>query len=505
MRVILFAIISCFFFSFCSDCVAQTQEFSIPEFVSLEDKWNSMIGKPLRIEGRYSAFSPTAMRFQKCNLKFSLPPNPVHPKGRSKNIEVNGTLKQEKNKLVFRVTRFRLLPNDEDYFLSKKKTLSNNDPVPWYTLGEKSLERGKFYEDRFLLKLGTDLLEEGIQIERQQHKPITPTFLSELAVKAAQLGLPERLQLSLIFESLHIQMLAALKSKKTDLSLLRKQIEKQLPGSSIPLTSLQGVIFDRFRKSPLSTFQNANDHARRQLSRLFYLQVLQEEYRRRLINDARNGDAVAEDYQKNAPDDPKTAQSFRQMALTYRLKNITSVRRNEVLEVAREYRSQNKPEMALTALKTWLDYRTSQLNKAGPSDYVATAIDYEQWFSDHNKSEEILLAGIERFPDDKELRSQLTKRDYIESKNQWVARSSLPKTMPNKIQQAMKTGRIVKGMSREQVANSLGAPKTVSRIASARQTVLIWNYPDAHLAVRFTQRPEKTGYVVAAVNSLPAR
>ncbi len=505
MRVILFVIISFFSFLFCSDCVAQTQEFSIPEFVSLEDDWDSMVGKPLRIEGRYSAFSPTAMRFQKCNLKFSLPPNPVHPKGRNKNIEVNGTLKQEKNKLVFRVTRFRLLPNDEDYFLSKKKMLPKGDPAPWYALGKKSLERGKFYEDRFLLKLGTELLEEGIHIEKQQHKPITPDFLSELAVKAAQLGLTERLQLALTFESLHLKMQTALKSEKTDLSLLRKQIEKQLPGSSIPLTSLQGVIFDRFRTSPLATYQNANDHARRQLSRLFYLQVVQEEYRRRLKNNAKNGDSLAEDYQKIAPDDPKTAQSFRQMALSYRLNNITSVRRNEVLEVARDYRSQNKPEMALTALKTWLDYRTSQLKKAGPSDYVATAIDYEQWFSDQDKANEILLTGIERFPEDKELRSQLARRDYIESKNQWVARSSLPQTMPNKIQQAMQTGRIVKGMSREQVANSLGAPKTVSRIASARQTVLIWNYPDAHLAVRFTQRPEKTGYVVVAVNSLPAR
>ncbi len=505
MRVLLLAAIAAVSLFYCSNVFAQTREFSIPEFVALEDEWESMIGEPLRIEGRYSAFSPTAMRFHKCNLKFSLPPNSVRPKGRGKNIEANGALKKEKNKLVFRVTRFRLLPNDEEYFLGKKKALPKNKPEPWYQLGKKSLSRGEFYNDQFLLDLGITLLEQGIRIEKQQQQPVTPAFLSKLALKAAKLGLSERVQLSLIFESLHLKMKTALKNEKAELTTIRKEIEKQLPGSLIPLTSLQGVVFDQFRKSPLSTFQNANDHARRQLSRLFYLQILREEYRRRLRKNERDGDALAEQYQKIAPDDPKTAHSFRQIALSFRLDNITSVRRNEVLELAKEYRAQNKPEMAQTALKTWLDYRAAQLNKAGPADYVATALDYEQWFSDHDKAIEILLEAIKRFPEDQELRSQLARRDYIEKDKQWVSRKSLPKTMPDKIQQAMQAGRIVKGMTREQVARSLGAPKTVSRFASARQTVLIWNYPDARLAVQFIRRPEKSSYLVVAVNTLPRR
>ncbi len=505
MRMILSGMFHLCFFSVCSVVAAQTQEFSIPEFVALEDKWNSMIDKPLRVEGRYSAFSPTAMRFHKCNLKFSLPANAVRPKGRSKNIEVNGALKKEKNKLIFRVSSFRLLQSDQDYYLHKKSLLPRNQAEPWYLLGEKSIKRGKFYDDQTLQQLGLSLLEEGILIEKKQQKTVSPAFLQELASKSARFGLPDRFSNSLLFESFHLNLTTALKTPETALTNLRKQIGKQLPGGTIPLTSLQGVIFDRFRKQPLATYQNANTHARRQLSRLFYLQVLQEEFRRRLKINGSNGDSIAKDYLKIAPDDPQTAESFRQMALQFRSNNITSARRNEVLEVARIYREQNKQEMALTALKTWLDHRASQLNKAGPSDYVATAIDYEQWFSDHKKTEEILLAGIKRFPDDKGLRAQLIKRDYIENKNQWVSRSSLPGTRPNKIQQAMLSGKIVKGMTREQVANSLGAPKSVSRIASARQTVLIWNYPDAHLAIRFTQRREKNGYVVVAVNSLSVR
>ncbi len=501
MRLILWAVCSVFFVLFGAVCVAQTREMSIPEFVTAEDEWDSMIGKPLRIEGRYSAFSPTAMRFQKCDLKFLLPPNPVPPKGRSRNIEVNGTLKKEKNRLVFQVTRFRLLSNDEDYFLNKKKTLPQNDPVPWYALGNKAMKRGRFYEDRFLLKFGTELLTKGLEIEKQ-HKPSDAEFLSRLAVKAAQMNLPERVQLSLRFESLQLKMKDALKSEKSDLTSLRKQIEKELPGSSIVLTSLQGTLFDRFRQSPVTTFQSATDHARRQLSRLFYLQVLREEYRRRLKNHEGEGDLLAGEYLKIAPDDPTTAQSFRQAALSYRLKNITSARRNEVLQLAQDFRSQNKPEMALTALRTWLDDHASRLEKAGPSDYVSTAIDYEQWFSDQRRAEEILLSGIQRFPEDKELRAQLKQRGFVEKDKQWISRKKIPRTMLNKIQEAVQAGRIIKGMTREQVASSLGAPKSVTRIASARQTVLIWNYPDADLAIQFSQRPEKPGYIVVAVKDL---
>lgn len=505
MRRILFAVAGLVFYCPGLVLAADTQAFSVPEFVANEKEWDRLIGKPLRIEGRYSSLSPSAMRFHKCDLTFFLPPDFVRPVGRSKTMEVNGTLKREKRELVFRIHSLRLLQADQDTLLRKKGLLPKNNPLPWYELGKKTVRRGKFYEDRLLQQLGTKVLLDGIQIEKKQQKNISPDFLLELAAKSATLGLKDRVRVMLIFESCQLQMTTALKIADYDLSKLRTLMEKQLPGSTIPLTSLEGVVFDQYRKDKHSTYEQATDHARRQISRLFYLEVLREEYVRRLKKNGSNGDSIASGYETIAPDDPATAASFREQALMFRSQNIISARRNEVLEVARQYREQSKEQQAITALKTWLNYRASQLDKAGPSDYLATALDYEQWFSDAGKSEELLLAGIKRFPEDGPLRAQLIKRDYVKQKDQWVSRKTLPKNSLSKIQKAMQSGRIVKGMTRKQVANSLGGPKSVSRIASARQTVLVWNYPDAQLAIRFTQRSKISDYVVVAVNTLSTR
>jgi len=483
---------------------AETRELSVREFVALEKEWDALVGKPLRIEGRYSSFSRSAMRFQKCDLTFFLPPNSVRPVGRSKTLEVNGTLKREKKDLVFQVTAFRLIQSDQDVLLRKKQLLPKDQAALWYQLGKNSIERGKFYNDPLLQQLGTEILLDALEIEKKQKKN-SPAILLELAAKAANLGLDNRVRLMLLFESCQLQFQTALKNPDYNFSELRTLMEKQLPGTLIPLTSLKGVLFDRFRKSPLKTYQQATDHARRQISRLFYLQILKEKFQRALKEDGSNGDSIAAAYLKIAPDDPATAEFFREQALLFHSKNITRALRNEVLAVASKYREQNRKQMAETVLKTWLSHRASQLSKAGPSDYVATALDYEQWFSDSSRAQEILLMGIQRFPEDKALTAELTRRDYVKKNNQWISRNSLPATRMNKIDQAIQGGRIVEGMTRKQVADSLGGPKTFSRIASEKQTVLIWNYPDAHLAVRFTQRTKTSDYVVVAVSPLSTR
>lgn len=484
---------------------AQTQEYSIFEFVSIENQWNSLIGKPLRIEGRYTSFSPSGMRFRNCDLPFLLPSKSVPPNRRTKTMEVTGTLKKEKNELVFQVKSFRVLQEDQDTTFRKKSVLPKNNPASWYQLGKKTVQRGKFYDDQRLQKLGETILFEAIQIEKKQQKNISSDFLVELAAKSSTLGLANRVRTLLIFEACQLQFPAAIKSPDYDFSSLKNLMEKQLPGSLIPLTSLEGTQFDQFRKSPLATYEPATDHARRQLSRLFYLQVVREEFQRQLSTKGGSGDAIALKYEKIAPDDPNTIKLFREQALMFRSKNITTARRNEVLEVAKQYRDQKNEQMANTVLETWLKHRVTQLDRAGPSDYLTTALDYEQWFSNPEKSVEILIAGIKRFPEDKALKEELVRRDFVEKDDQWVARKSLPATKMNKIQKAIQSGRIVTGMTREQVANSLGGPKTISRIASARQTVLVWNYPDARLAVRFTQRQKSSDYIVVAVTTLGSR
>ncbi len=486
-----------------SVAVAEVRQFSIPGFVASNDQWDRLVGESLRIEGRYSSFSPSSMRFQKCDLAFQLPSGTPRPLGRSKNLEVTGQLIREQNQLKFQVDSLQARLADLEQIQLSKALLPKNDSAPWYELGKTTTDRAQFYEDELLKLEAEKLLVEGIRIERSRQKQPTVTFLSDLSAKAAKLGVPKAIQISLKHESLRLQLEEGRIIPDFDYAKYLQELESALPGSQVPLTSLQGDVFDAYRKQPQETFAKATTHAQQQLSRLFHLEVLRAQIQSKLATGGSNGDLLAKQYESLAPDDPEYAEELRAAALMFRTKNILTSTRTEVLTVAGQYRDQGDPDMAETALTRWLNHRVEQLDRAGTSDYLQTALDFESWLKQRERAEEILLSGIKKYPQDAALLALLKRWDFVRNGDQWIAKSDAPMSKPNEIEQAIQTGRVVSGMSRAQVASTLGAPRTVTRIASQKENLLIWNYPDVKLAVRFRQLRQRNDYVVVNVGPLP--
>ncbi|WP_339742269.1 hypothetical protein [uncultured Rubinisphaera sp.] len=502
MKQIFLAMIT---FSLISDTVvpAAVQQFSIPEFVENKDQWNELVGETLRIEGRYSSFSPSSMRFQKCEISFQLPAGTPRPLGRSKNLEVTGELIRELNEFKFQVNSLQVRPDDLEQVQLSKALLPKNDAAPWYELGIKTTDRAKFYEDEILKLVGEELLVEAIRIERSRQKQPTAAFLSDLSAKAAKLGVSKSLYVSLKHESLRQQFEEGRIKPDFDYKKFLQELETALPGSQVPLTSLKGDVFDAYRKQPRETFAKASPHAQQQLSRLFHLEVLRTQIQSKLADGGSNGDRLAKEYELLAPDDPEYAEELRAAALMFRTKNILTSTRTELLAVAEQYRDQGDAEMAETAMARWLNHRVEQLDRAGPSDYLQTALDFDSWLQKRERAEEILQRGIQKYPDDAALLALLTRWDFAKNGDQWISKADLPMSKPNEIEQAIQSGRVVAGMSRAQVASTLGAPRTVTRIASQKENLLIWNYPDVKLAVRFEQLRQRNDYVVVNVGPLP--
>jgi len=482
---------------------ADIQELSVPEFVAQKNQWSRLVGKTLRVEGRYRSFSPNAMQFQNCELFFYLPRDINRPLGRSRTLEVTGELKDDRNGLSFWVDSLRLLPDDHDLYHLRRRTLPEDDPQPWYELGKKTLRRGRFYEDALLARLGEETLVEGLRIEKGRRKNIDAAYLQSLAVKAAALELDEAARLPYIHEALRLQWQTLKTQETADFAGLRQQLSRELPGSVMLLTSLKGKQFDDYRRSPVETYNGATNHARKQLGRLFYLEVARSEYQRKLKPSGSNGDTLAAEYAKVAPDDTATAEYLRQQALLFRTQNIGIASRAEVIALASEYRQQKKPEMAETALRTWLDRKQQRLGNAGPADYLQTASDYADWLGDRPEAEQIALAGLKRYPQDRALQAQLTRWGYAADNGEWKLASEIAAKPKSTIEAAVQSGRIVAGMAPEQVVSSLGSPQTMTRIASRDKTLLTWNYPEARLAVRFERRHHQGDFVVVDVAELP--
>ncbi|MFN3161377.1 MAG: hypothetical protein ACE37I_18845 [Rubinisphaera brasiliensis] len=482
---------------------AEIREYSIPEFVAAKAQWSRWTGETIRVEGRYRSFSPNAMQFQKCDLFFYLPRDINRPLGRSRTLEVIGQLKEDRNGLSFRVDSLRLLPEDNELFHVRRRTLPEEDPNPWYELGKQTLQRGRFYEDALLAKLGEETLADGLQIEKGRRKNVDAKFLQSLASKAAQLGLDDDVRLPYVHEALRQQWQEQKTADEPDYISLRKKLSSDLPGAAMLLTSLTGKRFDDYRRSPIETFNKSTSHARKQLSRLFYLEVARAEYQHKLKPSGSNGDTLAAEYARIAPDDIATSEYLRQQALLFRTENIGDATRSEVYALAAEYRKKNEPEMAQTALRTWLDRKRQRLNNAGPADYLQTASDYAEWLGDRPEAEQIALAGLKRYPQDRALQAQLTRWGYADDDGEWKPASEIAARPRSDMEAAVQAGRIVTGMAPEQVISSLGAPRTMTRIAFRDKTMLTWNYPEAKLAIRFEQRHHQGDFEVSSIDALP--
>lgn len=481
---------------------ADVRELSIQEFLKHEREWGRWVGKPLRIEGRYSSFSRNAMQFQKCSLFFYLPANVPSPTGKSRTVEVTGQLKDDRNTLSFQVDSLRFLPADAELHHLRQRALSPENIPTWYELGKQTIARGAFYEDIVLMKLGRETIVEALALEHAAQKEPTPDFLRKLSIKANDFKAGDPIRLQYLHESFRLAWQQGREAPRFEMSEFRKQLASELPGSLTKLDPVPDGLWKKYSQQPVVTFRQAGDETRERLARLFFLEVLREEFQRKLAESGANGEQIAEDYVRLAPEDAEYANSFREQALMFRTRNIATARRSEVLSVAQEYEKQGKPDLAAGALKTWLNRRLQQLDRAGPSDYVQVARDVEEWLEQPAQAVNILLEGIGRYPDDTGLRAQLQLRNYLLHEGEWIPKDSLVVKPENKLMQAAQAGRVVEGMSPEMVISALGSPQSLTRIASAHDTLLVWNYPEARLSIRFQRRRERNDYVVVSIQQL---
>ena len=125
---------------------------SIAELMNAKRKglWTAYAqsGASMKVEGRYSVFSPTLLRFLNCqdlnfvwykeDEHFPIETSSVH----SRNLEVFGHFEMRSASPVFVVRQFRTLPSDEDSLRERKDSLINSPAAEWYALGKWAAARG---------------------------------------------------------------------------------------------------------------------------------------------------------------------------------------------------------------------------------------------------------------------------------------------------------------------------------------------------------------------------
>ena len=174
---------------------------SIAEFVANKNRWDHLVGRPMRLEGRYTIFTSTELRFLNCEMEFVLTRTFRRTPTSTKNIEVSGQLFRKGGGLEFHVTDLKPRESDTDLLKRRRSLADSTNPEGIFALAAWARQRGKFYDDDELLASADRLNREGLTIAYEHLKSKDVAGLRELAAKATEVGVDEGIGLRYLHEA----------------------------------------------------------------------------------------------------------------------------------------------------------------------------------------------------------------------------------------------------------------------------------------------------------------
>jgi hypothetical protein len=485
---------------------------SLESFIEQKPQWPDLVGSTFRIEGRYSVFTRDLIRLRNCELAFKSKQLPK-ASGTSKVIEVSGRLAKEgtSGKLFFEVDQVRFLPSDLQSLAERERTISRGTAKQWYELAEWATARGKFYSDEELLERGKILVRKGLQLERQELKELTPQTLRQLSARVPELGLEDTLRLDWLHESLTLEWESLQKSApKPDLSeeefdttkdplfQFLQRLDKDMPGALTRADIVLPLEVNEYRRNSVLTYRNANDSRRRKFERLFHVEVATAAIRRITKPDDSNGGEVANRIDEFLPEQHDLAEQHRDRELAFLSKNSATLTRNRLGELVQRCRDRKQELLAKEAIALWLMRREQSLRKDGVTGLIQMADDRLALLEDQPGAGALLLEALQLTPTNEDILERLTKLGYQKVNGQWVQPQAAP-PMPNSPQPAVAETELERNirlgiptveMSSAELLKCLGAPQSLTRVATSGRITETWVYRDG-VTVRHTITVER--------------
>lgn len=472
---------------------AAVRTYSVEQF----NKSRPQPGVEVTVEGRVLSIAANLLRFRNCDLAFRADGDFSNiPRG-TPNVEVTGQIVREQDdfggigKDFFRVVRAEVFPTDADTFLAKRRQIRGENPADWYKLAAWAEERGEFYKDRELLAKATEARTHAISIEQRQATRDGPAALLALAAKAHQLKLPEAFREVLVHEAYQQSWRTSQTEPVAKLESLLTGMARDLPGSAEPLKQADNDLRNRYRLKPQETYESADAATRRKIHRLLYADVLLRKIVAGLGADGRNGAEIAEAIDGQVPEEHALAETFRDKALAARASAVEKLPRREMLALADDYVTRQHPGEAERIKQKWLAARRARLQPDDTEGLLQLVDEYRGLLKDKATADRLLFDAYQRNPTTMAIVEQLERQGYHLKNGVWLSQKDFAARPQDKLQQAMREGRVEPGMTAVQVRQGLGEPTTLSRAVSAGAVVEVWTYSlvdSSQIAIRLAKR-----------------
>ena len=424
------------------------------------------------------------------------------------------------------VTSVRLLPGDVQRVQNQRNKLPRNEVAPWYALGDWAINRANYYgkKDDPLYDEARILFKLAVIKERRFLKPRTPETLRALAVKSERYGVESSISTSLVHESYILEWQQnRLRSTAEELLGLATAAASALPGAGTPIPEEDNTVElrKRYRNDPLKLYDDSDvESIRHQLHRFLYQEIVQQAIQRKEEPDGRNGKVIAKIIKDYLPGRIAEVDAYLAAERNWRLKNVRTFRRAEMIELRKEFLDLDDTDSAAQTLETWFEQKETELRTRGVDGLLDLATEYEIRYDlvDNKQEKEriqerivaLLIDAYHKNPGFGTTSSRLEGFGYRLRDGVWRTPAEVKKFNSAPRQRAMAEGLVIPGMTDAEVIKARGKPDRVSRILTARSVIELWAYgkmDEAPLVVRLIRSGNRKVSIVTGEKRVlqPAR
>lgn len=455
------------------------QAITVEQFLAKRDQWPDLIGVSFKIEGRLSTAAGNIVILKNCKgIQFrSQKELPVF-REKGLVVEVSGTLKKDDVGTVYlQVNGLRNLGTDLSRLNVKRNSLDRNDIEGLYALGKWAEKRGEEFKDQPLTAEAIKIYRSALQRERIALEKRRYIDLKRLAKKVDTYSLEPALKTSIIYEGYYVEWSAIRKdASANELLGWASKAKAELPGAEKKLEKYDPAMLKTFMDGPLQYHDNASPDRWPDVHRMLYLEIVRNGIKKLDDNLGKNGLVVADRLQELAPEFSEWAAEFRLRELNYRLTVVAKMRRSEMLSLRRDLDDYKRTEESKRVLDDWLRQRTIALRGEGAEGLLQLAADYDELKGDRVVATRMLLEAERVKPGLRKVAEKLEQFGFKRVNGIWKSPDQIVNVPDSPVVIAMCEGRVVKGMTAEQVEKTLGHPVTVTRVLTSRRLTEYWVY-----------------------------
>jgi len=473
------------------------QAVPVSEIVSQKDQWRKFAeeGQRLQFEGRFQGRAADAVQLDKFEVTCRLPSSIKLPDRMrlGQRLDVTGKFVLNEGKLSFHVSRLIIRNTDLEQITTLAATIPDDQPDQLLALADQYVSTAEFYGDKALKQEILSLRTRAVTQKRQAARGNVEQLRTVLALGESVGAEPS------VLKSLQFEMLITEWQKgATHLDSLLNKV-KELDGWDRQISEAPERIRSVFPEKAITIHDNGSADDRQWLHRLLYVAMRLQQIQAMLKPDGSNGLILAEAVRREFPGETAAAAALEEHEIRFQLGRVDSLSRTELQQLTQLLTKLLRKEKIPEVIAQWL---TAQERRFGTENLPAMlrmadehlfAAELLQDANYQTRGIDLLkqawsLAAKESPQDAAQIADRLKRLGWEQLNGRWMTGQEMKMLPKDDIQLAAREGRVVPGMTEQQVVQTLGQPARMSRLGSSRIVRELWIYDsgvDSGLVIRF--------------------